>query len=137
LATKGREVVTTQPHRTLGEVAQVLSYKDIGALVVSDPHGAVLGIISERDVVRAIGRKGAAALNDAVSLHMTAKVVTTTPEQTVETTIEKMNNGRFRHLPVLDAGKLAGIVSIGDIVKYRLAQMEHEQTVMREYIASA
>jgi CBS domain-containing protein len=137
LAAKGRDVFTTQPHRTLGEAAQVLSYKDIGALVVTDAQGTVLGILSERDVVRAVGRKGVEALNDAVSLHMTTKVVTTTADQTVMTTIEQMNAGRFRHLPVLENSKLAGIVSIGDIVKYRLAQMEHEQSAMREYIATA
>jgi CBS domain-containing protein len=96
-----------------------------------------LGILSERDIVRAIGQKGALALNDAVSQHMTAKVITTADEETVYETLEKMNAGRFRHLPVVNNGRLAGIVSIGDVVKYRLNEMEHEHIAMREYIATA
>jgi len=137
LATKGREVVTTQPHRTLREAAEVLSARGIGAVVVSDVQGSVHGILSERDIVRAIGRSGPNALDDAVSMHMTSKVVTTTEAESVYETMEKMNDGRFRHLPVLKDGKLAGIVSIGDVVRYRLAEMEHEQSAMREYIATA
>jgi len=137
LASKGREVVCTQPHRTLGEVAEVLSAKNIGAIVVADAQGSLLGIVSGRDIVRAIGRRGAAALSDAVSQHMTTRVVTTTEGESVHATISKMNAGRFRHLPVLNNGKIAGIVSIGDLVKYRLEEMEHEHSAMREYIATA
>jgi CBS domain-containing protein len=137
ISTKGRDVVTTQPHRTLGEVAEVLTIKNIGAVIVSDAQSTVLGILSERDIVRAIGQKGALALNDAVSQHMTARVITTCDEETVYETLEKMNAGRFRHLPVVNNGRLAGIVSIGDVVKYRLNEMEHEHIAMREYIATA
>jgi CBS domain-containing protein len=136
LATKGREVATTQPHRTLKEVVDLLAARNIGAVVVSDVQGSVLGILSERDIVRAIGTRGIIALDDAVSMHMTTKVITAAEEDTVLATIGKMNVGRFRHLPVLSNGKLAGIISIGDVVKFRLEEMEHEQSAMREYIAS-
>jgi CBS domain-containing protein len=137
LATKGREVVTTQPHRTLREAAEVLAARGIGAVVVSDVQGSVHGILSERDIVRAIGRGGPSALDDAVSVHMTSRVVTTTEAESVYETMERMNNGRFRHLPVLKDGKLDGIVSIGDVVRFRLAEMETEHSALREYIATA
>lgn len=136
LAKKGREVATAQPHRTLKEVADVLAARNIGAVVIADVQGSVLGILSERDIVRAIGARGVAALDDAVSMHMTSKVVTAVEEDTVLAMVEKMNAGHFRHLPVLKDSKLAGIISIGDAVKFRLEEMEHEQSAMREYIAS-
>jgi CBS domain-containing protein len=137
LATKGREVTTTQPHRTLREAAEVLAARGIGALVVADVQGTVHGILSERDIVRAIGKFGPVALDAAVSVYMTSRVVTTLETESVHATMEKMNNGRFRHLPVIKDGRLAGIVSIGDVVRYRLAEMEHEQSALREYIATA
>jgi CBS domain-containing protein len=136
LATKGREVLTAQPHRTLKEVAEILAARDIGAVVIADAQGNVLGIVSERNIVRAVGSRGAKALDDAASMHMTTQVVTTTEDETVLATAEKMNAGRFRHIPVLKNGRLAGIVSIGDVVKFRLAEMEHEQSALREYIAA-
>lgn len=137
LAEKGRQVATTQPHRTLIEALQVLTEKNIGAVVVADAEDRVQGILSERDIVRAIGRGGPAALNDAVSKHMTARVTTTTESECVGAAMGKMTNQRFRHLPVLRDGKLAGLVSIGDLVKYRLAEIEREKEAMKEYIASA
>jgi CBS domain-containing protein len=137
LSSKGREVITTQPHKTLNEIAELLNSRRIGAVIVADSHNPILGIISERDIVRAIAQKGPASLNDAVSLHMTTKVVTTAEDESVHATVEKMTAGRFRHLPVVDDGKLTGIVSIGDVVKYRLAEVEHEHSAMRDYIATA
>lgn len=134
IAAKGREVATAQPHRTLKEVAEILSARNIGAVVIADIHGDVLGILSEREIVRAVGRCGAKALDDPASKHMTTRVVTTTEDETVLATAEKMNAGRFRHVPVLKEGRLAGIVSIGDVVKFRLSEMEDEQSAMREYI---
>jgi CBS domain-containing protein len=136
LATKGREVLTAQPHRTLMEVAEILAARGVGAVVIADVQGSVLGILSERDVVRAVGQRGTKALDDAASMHMTPHVVTTTEDETVMAMAEKMNNGRFRHIPVLKNGRLAGIVSIGDVVKFRLAEMEYEQSALREYIAA-
>ncbi len=137
LGTKGRDVVTMEPHRTLADVAEVLATKNIGAVVIADGQRRVLGILSERDIVRVIGKKGAGALHDAVSKHMTTSVVTVTEADTVPATMEMMTNRRFRHLPVVQDQKLVGIVSIGDLVKYRLAEMEQEHSAMREYIASA
>ena len=136
LARKGRDVTTTQPHRTLKEAADLLLARNIGAVVVADVQGTVLGILSERDIVRAISRRGVVALNDAVSTHMTSKVITAAEEDTVHAMVEKMNDGHFRHLPVVKNGRLAGIISIGDAVKFRIEEMEHEQSAMREYIAS-
>lgn len=137
LSSKGREVITTQSHKTLSEIAEVLNFRKIGAVIVADLQNQILGIISERDIVRAIAQKGPSALSDAVSIHMTTKVVTTAEDESVHATVEKMTAGRFRHLPVLDGTKLVGIVSIGDVVKYRLAEVEHEHSAMRDYIATA
>ncbi len=137
LAVKGTEVVTTQPHRTLSEAAELLATRNIGAIVVADVQGHILGILSERDIVRAVGRGGANALGDAVSAHMTAKVITTTEDETIVETMSKMNQWRCRHLPVVKDGKLEGILSIGDVINFRIAEIEHEHSAMREYIASA
>src|SRR6185437_7815349 len=136
LAKKGCEVATTQPHRTLREVANLLAARNIGAVVVADVQGRVLGILSERDIVRAVATRGGDSLDDAVSIYMTTRVITASEEDTVLATVEKMTSGRFRHLPVVKDGQLAGIVSIGDAVKFRLEEMEREQSAMREYIAS-
>ncbi|MGA3303637.1 MAG: CBS domain-containing protein [Methylovirgula sp.] len=136
LANKGREVATTPPHRTMKEAADILSSRNIGAIVIADVQGSVLGILSERDIVRAIATRGPTALDDAVSMHMTTRVATAVEEDTVLATVERMTEGRFRHVPVVKNGKLVGIISIGDVVKFRLEQMEHEQSALREYIAS-
>ncbi len=137
LAAKGRDVVTTEPQRTLAEAAALLTARKIGAAVVTDPQGYILGILSERDILRAVGKGGAGALRDTVSRHMTEEVLTTHENETIDRTMEKMTNRRCRHLPVVEDGKLAGIVSIGDVVKYRLEELEHEHRAMREYIATA
>ena len=138
LAAKGGDVVTTQPHRTLAEVAEVLVAKNIGAVVVvADVQGIVIGILSERDIVRAVAKRGTAVFNDAVSMHMTAEVITTSEDERVHVAMEKMTNGRFRHLPVIRHERLVGLVSIGDLVKHQLAEYEYEQKVTREYIATA
>ena len=111
LAAKGRDVVTTQPHRTLAEVAEVLVTNNIGAVVVTDDQGSVLGILSERDIVRAVVKCGAAVFNDAVSTHMTTKVISTSEDEFVHVAMEKMTNERSRHLPVFSHEKLVGLVS--------------------------
>jgi CBS domain-containing protein len=136
LAAKGRDVVTTPPHRTLAEAAALLTARNIGSAVVADAQGRVIGILSERDIVHAISKGGAAALNDAVSKYM-APVVTAHDDESVDMTMEKMTVRRCRHLPVIVNESLVGIVSIGDVVKYRLEQLEHEYQAMREYIATA
>lgn len=137
LREKGRDVATTQPHRTLKEAAEQLAAKGIGAIVVSDPSRRVLGILSERDVVRAVAHGGAEALADPVSRHMTARVTTVDESATVDDVMETMTNGRFRHLPVVENEVLVGIVSIGDIVKRRLGELNHEREALKQYIASA
>jgi CBS domain-containing protein len=137
LALKGRDVVTAQPHLTLREAADILSQNKIGAIVVSGAASEVLGILSERDIVRAVSAAGAEALKDPISKHMTSKVISTTEEESVDETMETMTQSRIRHLPVLKDGKLAGMISIGDVVKIRLEAMEVEHKAMREYIANA
>jgi CBS domain-containing protein len=137
LAQKGRDVLTASPDKTLQDVATVLAERKIGAIVVTDSDGKVLGMLSERDIVRAMARQGAGALDDPVSRHMTEKVVTTTEDATIPDTMELMTSGRFRHLPVISNGRLCGLISIGDIVKWRLAEIESEHQALREYIATA
>jgi CBS domain-containing protein len=136
LATKGREVITAQPYRTLLEISEILASRRIGAVVIVDAQGRLLGILSERDIVRAIGRRGAPALDDPASAHMTREVVTIGEEETLLMTVERMNAGRFRHMPIMKNGRLDGLISIGDVVKFRLAEMEQEQSALREYIVT-
>jgi len=133
LAAKGHDVVTVEPERTLLETARLLDEKRIGAVVVSDADHPVLGIISERDIVRALAQRGAAAAEEPVSQHMTAKVVTCTRSCPVRDLMELMTHRRIRHVPVVEDGRLNGIVSIGDIVKHRLAELEAEGHVMHDY----
>jgi len=137
LAEKGREVFTTQPHRTLKEVIDLLANRGVGAVVVTDASMAVLGILSERDVVRVLAQYGAAALDDQVSRHMTAKVTTITRESTIDHVMQTMTEQRFRHLPVVENGRLIGIVSIGDVVKRHVMALDSERQALREYIATA
>ncbi|MGL5361667.1 MAG: CBS domain-containing protein [Bosea sp. (in: a-proteobacteria)] len=137
LGDKGREIFSTQPHRTLDEAAKLLAEKRIGAVIVMGADGALLGILSERDIIRAIGQGGSAALSKPVSSYMTAKVITCTSATRVTEVMQIMTAGRFRHVPVLDGTRVTGIVSIGDVVKRRVAEMEAESSAMRDYIAMA
>ena len=133
---KGRGVVTTSAKATLADIATILSEKRIGAVVVVEKD-VIKGIVSERDIVRAVARHGGAGLAMPASEWMTAKVVTCKPEDTINDVMQKMTSGRFRHLPVVENGKLAGIVSIGDVVKKRIEDVEREADQIREYIATA
>ena len=137
LADKGRDVFTTQPHRTLREVVELLASKGVGAAVVSDASLSVLGILSERDVVRVIAKYGASALDDPVSRHMTSKVITVTRDDTIDHVMQTMTDGRFRHVPVVEDGRLIGIISIGDVVKRHVNALDSERQALREYIATA
>jgi CBS domain-containing protein len=137
LSEKGREVYTTQPHHTLREVVDLLADKGVGAVVVADASMSVLGILSERDVVRVLARHGAAALDDPVSRHMTPKVTTVTRADTIDHVMQTMTQGRFRHVPVVEDGRLIGIVSIGDVVKRHVSAIDGERQALREYIAAA
>ena len=136
LAAKGRDVVTTQPHRTLAEVAEVLVAKNIGAVVVADDQGGVIRILTERDIVRAVANRGTTLFNDAVSVHMTTDVITTSEDESIYAVMEKMTKERSRHIPVVRDEKLIGVVSIGDMVKHQLAECQYEHKAMREYIAT-
>jgi CBS domain-containing protein len=133
LADKGSHVVTIEPSRTLADAAQLLSEKRIGAVVVSDAQSPALGILSERDITRALGQRGPAALNEPVSEHMTAKLFTCTRRCSVTDLMEVMTEQRVRHVPVVEHGRLHGIISIGDVVKNRVSEMEAEQRAMDEY----
>ncbi|MCO4055129.1 MAG: CBS domain-containing protein [Bosea sp.] len=137
LAEKGREVQTILPHRTLAEAARILAERRIGAAVVTGADGAVLGILSERDIVRAVAETGPAGLDEPVSRRMTARVTTCTEAMSIESAMEIMTTGKFRHLPVVEAGRLSGIISIGDVVKRHIEKMEAETRAMRDYIATA
>ncbi len=137
LRTKGRNVITIEPQRTLAQAAQLLSERRIGAVIVGDTFRPVMGILSERDIVRALAARGAAALDEPVSRSMTEKVVTCTAASAINEVMEIMTDGKFRHVPVIENGRLTGIVSIGDIVKHRLAEVEAETRAMRDYIATA
>jgi CBS domain-containing protein len=137
LAEKGRDVLTTQPHRTIKEVAAQLASRGVGAVVVSDASHAVLGILSERDIVRAIGSGPSSVLEEPVSRYMTVKVTTVDENASVDRVMELMTAGRFRHLPVVEDGRLVGIVSIGDVVKRHVNAIESEQRALRDYIATA
>ncbi len=134
---KGRNVVTIEPEQTLAQAAQLLSERRIGAVIVGDTFRPVMGILSERDIVRALAARGAAALDEPVSRSMTEKVVTCTAASAINEVMEIMTDGKFRHVPVIENGRLTGIVSIGDIVKHRLAEVEAETQAMRDYIATA
>ncbi|MBM3520824.1 MAG: CBS domain-containing protein [Alphaproteobacteria bacterium] len=137
LAQKGRSVVTAALGQTLQDIATVLADKKIGAIVVVDAKGAIAGIVSERDVVRAIARHGAAALKKPASDVMTAKVRTCAPHDTEAELMGLMTTHRIRHLPVVDNGKLSGMVSIGDVVKLRIESVEREAEDLKSYIATA
>lgn len=132
---KGREVVTVSPTMSTEEAARHLAEHKIGAVIVTGVSGKISGILSERDIVRAMASKGAAALSAPISSIMTAKVVTCSEEHTVNQVMELMTKGRFRHLPVEDHGKLIGIISIGDVVRRRIEDVEREAEEIKAYIA--
>lgn len=137
LEVKGVEVVTLTPDSTLTDATQLLAKRRIGTVVITAGDDRILGILSERDIVRAVAAHGTGALESKVSSYMTREVKTTSREEPLHSIAERMTAGRFRHMPVVDQGRLVGIVSIGDVVKLRLEQMEAEASAMREYIASA
>jgi CBS domain-containing protein len=136
LKAKGRSVTTVRPDQTLHDVVIRLAARKIGAVIVVGDNGAVDGIISERDVIRAISERGPAALEMPVSRFMTRDVITCSETSLVDEMMEMMTAGRFRHLPVVEDGALVGIVSIGDVVKNHVATVEMEVCAMRSYLAT-
>ena len=137
LSAKGSEVHTIEPTTNLAAAAKLLAERKIGALVVTGADSRVIGIVSERDVVQELAAHGPASLDLPLTEVMTRKVMTCSASDTVSSLMERMTEGKFRHIPVLDQGRLAGIVSIGDVVKHRLQEMEHEQSALRDYIQTA
>ena len=134
---KGRDVISIDAGASIAEAAKLLTDRKIGALIVKNSSGGLSGIISERDLVHAIAGKGAAALSDQVSAHMTPAPQTCTECDTVESVMEVMTRGRFRHVPVLDSQfMLCGMVSIGDVVKTRIAETVSEAAALRDYISA-
>lgn len=136
LKVKGRGVSTARPTDTVQEIANRLAQRKIGAIVIVGDAGSVSGIISERDLIRVIAQHGAKALALPVSEVMTRSVVTCTETTTVDEIMGLMTEHRFRHLPVLEDGALVGIVSIGDIIKHHVAEVELEASAMRGYFAT-
>jgi CBS domain-containing protein len=137
LAGKGREVVTIEPNASLRAAVSLLAEKRIGALLILGADRRVVGILSERDIVRALAEHGDAALDEPVSGAMTRKVSTCNESETIAAIMERMTAGKFRHVPVVDQGRLTGIISIGDVVKHRLHEMERDSAAMRDYILTA
>jgi len=134
LKKKGREVFTIQPHQSLYEASQLLASKKIGALVVVDEHQLPIGILSERDIVHQLAQHKEAVGSLIVGEVMTREVVIALPEDEVDYLSNTMTNQRIRHLPVMNAGQLAGIVSIGDVVKAQLEYYEGETHTLQQYI---
>lgn len=134
---KGSSVVTMEPAATLAAAIGTLAQHRIGALVVLGADRRVIGILSERDIVRTFAEFGADALTKRLAQVMTREVVTCNETETALSLMERMTTGKFRHIPVVERGQLVGIVSIGDIVKHRLGELEQESTALRDYIQSA
>lgn len=135
LEVKGRDVMTVGPNVTLGEAARILDERKIGAVVVVGMESRIVGIFTERDLVRSIARSGAGALDQPVSAMMTANVYRCNEGSTVNELMEVMSSRRFRHVPVEENGKLCGIISIGDVVKSRIREVETEAEQIKAYIA--
>ena len=136
LDTKGHQVQGVEPDAKLSVAIKLLSERRIGAVLVLS-QGRIEGILSERDIVRVLGERGAGVLDEPVSSVMTRKVVSCREKDTVSEIMETMTNGKFRHLPVVEDGKVAGLISIGDVVKWRVGEYEREQEALREYIKTA
>jgi CBS domain-containing protein len=136
LKAKGRAVATARPDTPLIEIATKLAQKKIGAIIIVGDNGKVAGIVSERDIIRKLGERGPSVLDEPVSLSMTANVISCSETSTLDEIMEIMTQGRFRHVPVIEDGALVGIVSIGDVVKNHIAEVEMEVTAMRGYFVT-
>lgn len=137
LKSKPRGVMTARPEDTIHEIALRLNSRKIGAIIIVGDNGKVAGIISERDIIRLIAEHGAKALPMLAKDGMTRNVVSCSRSNTLDEIMEMMTRGRFRHLPVIEDDELVGIVSIGDVVKARLEEVQREADEMRTYIATA
>lgn len=129
----GTDIVTIGPNSSIAEVARLLSERRIGAVVVAETD-MPLGILSERDIVRELGRRGEGCLKDQAEALMTRDLVTCGPEETADQVLEKMTQGRFRHMPVMEGEKMVGLISIGDVVKARLSELSMEKHALEDMI---
>jgi CBS domain-containing protein len=136
LDTKGHQIMSVEPGAALSAAVKLLGEKRIGAVLVMS-QGSIEGILSERDIVRVLSEKGASVLDAPVSEVMTRKVVSCRQNDTVAAIMEMMTNGKFRHLPVVEGERVVGLISIGDIVKWRVQEYENEQEALRQYIKTA
>ena len=134
LSRKPPDVVSVQAGTTVMDAIKLLADKKIGAVVVTDESGGVAGILSERDIVRGMAARGASVMTQVAADLMTAPVQTCTRSDVADDVMRRMSSGRFRHMPVVEGDRLVGIVSIGDVVQYRIASLEQEAGAMREYI---
>jgi CBS domain-containing protein len=135
LKSKGDEgVVTVPPGTTVQEVAELLSSRRIGAVIVSADGKRAKGIVSERDIVRELGRRGTACLNEKVESLMTAKIISCTRQESTDMVLGRMTDGRFRHMPVIEDGMMVGLISIGDVVKARLMELSAEKDALEGMI---
>jgi CBS domain-containing protein len=134
---KGRSVATIAAEASLADAAHMLADKQIGAVVVTGPGYSVAGILSERDIVKAVSKHGAAALDRTVGATMTTRVVSCRETDLIGQIMENMTSGKFRHMPVVENGRLVGIISIGDVVKWRLAEIESEHNALKDYIMNS
>ena len=133
---KGREVITLRADDTLREAAQLLDERRIGAVVTLDADGEIVGVLSERDIVRQFAREGAAALEMKVGNAMTRAVITISAEAPIDQALQLMTDRRIRHLPVVRNKRLTGFVSIGDLVKWKIAETEAEAQAMKSYLSA-
>jgi CBS domain-containing protein len=136
LKDKGDLVFTASPHETVGAAAALLHTRRVGAMVVVDAEEAIVGILSERDIVRVIAKEGASALTRPIAGCMSADVIFAQPEETIDALLERMTDRRIRHLPVVRNGRLAGIISIGDLVKYKINEAQAEADGLKAYISA-
>jgi len=136
LKDKGDLVFTASPQETVGAAAALLHSRRVGAMVIVDADEAVVGILSERDIVRVIAREGAGALTKPITACMSSEVIFAHPEESVDALLERMSDRRIRHLPVVRGGRLAGIISIGDLVKYKIDEAQAEADGLKAYIAA-
>jgi CBS domain-containing protein len=137
LAAKGGDIYSIEPTADLAAAAKLLSTHRIGAAIICGAGGRLAGILSERDIVRAISEQGAQALTLPVGQAMTRNVTTCGEEDSIADIMEQMTSGKFRHVPVVKDGKLLGVISIGDVVKQRVEEIERDADAMRDYIQTA
>ncbi|MBP5856836.1 CBS domain-containing protein [Marivibrio halodurans] len=136
LSGKDGDVLTVTPDQTIDAASKILAERKVGAVIVVSPARKVAGILSERDIVRGLAAHGADVLKQPVSRLMTEAVTVCDRAESIDNVMRKMTDGRFRHMPVVEDGELVGVVSIGDVVKHKIANLQHEAEALRDYVMS-